>query len=105
MLVLEHKRGTMKLYRITNQQGYFIRDDFTYDEETEIGLDVEASQGLYLPKWNFELETWVEGLSAEEIALIGNQPIEETQPIEARVEKLELEQEQVIDLLAQVLGV
>ena len=45
---------TMK--RIVNKQGLFIRDDFTFDEETEIGLDVEASQGLYQPKWNFELE-------------------------------------------------
>lgn len=89
--------------RIIDKDGMFLRDDFTYDEETEIGLDVEASQGLYQPKWDFELETWVEGLSAEEIALIVNQPTEE--PIEARVEKLELEQEQVIDLLAQALGV
>jgi hypothetical protein len=51
----------MKLYRITNQQGYFLRDDFTFNEETEIGLDVEASQGLYQPKWDFETQTWVEG--------------------------------------------
>lgn len=88
---------------IDKQTNLFIRDDFTFDEETEIGLDVEASQGLYQPLWNGS--EWVEGLSAEEIALIENQPIEETQPIEARVEKLELEQEQVIDLLAQALGV
>ena len=46
----------MKLLRIINKQGEFIRDDFTFDELTEIGLDVEASQGLYQPKWNFELE-------------------------------------------------
>ena len=42
--------------RIINKQGQFIRDDYTFDEETEIGLDVEASQGPYIPKWNFELE-------------------------------------------------
>ena len=87
--------------RITDLQGYFLRDDEVFNEETEIGLDVEASQGLYRQKWNGT--EWVEGLSAEEIALIVNQPTEE--PIEARVEKLELEQEQVIDLLAQALGV
>ena len=92
----------MKLYRVIDKQtNIFIRDDFTFDEETEIGLDVQASQGLYQPLWNGT--EWVEGLSAEEIALIVNQPTEE--PIEARVEKLELEQEQVIDLLAQALGV
>lgn len=30
----------------------FIRDDFTFNEETEIGLDVEPAQGLYVPKWD-----------------------------------------------------
>ena len=88
---------------IDKQTGLFIRDDFYFDEETEIGLEVEASQGLYQPQWDFELEIWVEGLSAEEISAIANQPTEE--PIEARVEKLEQEQEQVIDLLVQALGV
>lgn len=55
----------------------------------------------HLPKWNGT--EWVEGLSAEEIALIVNQPTEAS--IEDRVVTLELEQEQVIDLLAQALGV
>ena len=48
----------MKLYRIIDKQGLFIRDDFTWDEH-EIGLDVEASQGLYHPKWDGE--KWIEG--------------------------------------------
>jgi len=30
----------------------FIRDDFTYDEDVEIGLDVEPAKGLYAPKWD-----------------------------------------------------
>ena len=55
----------MKILRIINKQGYFIRDDFTFDEETEIGLDVEASQGLYLPKWDGE--KWVEGATQDYI--------------------------------------
>ena len=88
---------------IDSETKIFLRDDVIFDEKTEIGLEVEPSQGLYKPKWNGT--EWIEGMSAEEIALIVNQPIEETQPIEARVEKLELEQEQVIDLLAQALGV
>ena len=50
----------MKLYRIIDRYtGLFKRDDFIFIEETEIGLDVEASQGLYLPKWDGE--KWVEG--------------------------------------------
>lgn len=51
--------------RIINKQGLFIRDDFTFDEQTEIGLDVEASQGLYLPKWNFETLAWEESATQE----------------------------------------
>ena len=37
----------------------FKRDDFTYDEATEIGLDVEPSQGLKnTPKW--DVDKWIE---------------------------------------------
>ena len=47
------------LLRIINKEtGLFLRDDFTFDETTEIGLDVEPSQGLIQPKWNGEM--WVE---------------------------------------------
>ena len=42
----------------------FIRDDFTFDEETEIGLDVEPAQGLYAPKWDGY--KWVETEEAPE---------------------------------------
>ena len=44
---------------IDKQTGLFIRDDFTFNEETEIGLDVEASQGFYHPKWTGT--EWIEG--------------------------------------------
>ena len=41
------------LLRIIDKETHlFIRDDFTFDEETEIGLDVEPAQGLYAPKWD-----------------------------------------------------
>ena len=53
--------------RIIDKKGYFIRDDFTFYEATEIGLDVEPSQGLYQPKWNFELNQWVESSNQEYI--------------------------------------
>ena len=43
----------MILRIIDKKTKLFIRDDFTFDEETEIGLAVEPSQGLLtIPKWN-----------------------------------------------------
>ena len=92
------------LLRIINKEGLFIRDDFTFDEETEIGLDVEASQGLYLPKWNFETLAWEESANQEYIDSL-KQPIEEVKPIEDRIVKLEQEQEVIIDVLADIMGV
>lgn len=94
----------MKLLRIINKQGYFIRDDFTFDEETEIGLDVEASQGLYKPKWDGS--QWVEGATPEEIALIQTQPtIEEPSTLEQRAEIIEHNQDEIATILADVVGV
>ena len=93
----------MKLLRIINKDGLFIRDDFTFDEETEIGLEVEASQGLYLPKWNFELEQWEE--SAEQEYIDSLKPTVEEVPLDVRVAKVEQEQEQIVDVLAEMLGV
>src|SRR5699024_10599775 len=41
------------IVRIIDKQTHlFLRDDFTFDAKTEIGLDVEPSQGLYAPKWD-----------------------------------------------------
>ena len=49
----------MILRIIDKQTNLFKRDDFTFDEETEIGLDVEPSQGLLTtPLWNGS--EWVE---------------------------------------------
>lgn len=62
--------------RIINKQtGIFLRDDFTFDEETEIGLDVTPAQGFYLPKWDGE--KWIEGLTDAEILDIKNKSIEQ----------------------------
>ena len=49
---------------IDKQTKQFIRDDFTFDKETEIGLDVTPSQGLYVPKWDGT--QWVETGQAPE---------------------------------------
>ena len=43
---------------IDKQTNLFIRDDVTFDEETEIGLNVEPAQGLFAPKWDGT--QWVE---------------------------------------------
>lgn len=41
------------ILRIIDQQTQlFLRDDFTFDYETEIGLDVAPAHGLYAPKWD-----------------------------------------------------
>ena len=82
----------MKLYRIIDKQTkLFLRDDFEFNPETEIELDVEASQGLYQPKWDGE--KWIEG--ATEIPT--PQPQEPT--LEERLQALEqLELERMFEL-------
>ena len=42
----------MILRIIDKETQLFMRDDFTFDEEKELGLDVEPAQGLYKPKWD-----------------------------------------------------
>ena len=68
----------MILRIIDKETNLFIRDDFTFDEETEIGLDTEPSQGLYAPKWDGD--KWVEGATQEDIdELTKPQPQEPTE--------------------------
>ena len=50
----------MILRVIDKETKIFLRDDFTFDPKTEIGLNVEPSQGLIQPKWNDLNETWEE---------------------------------------------
>ena len=71
----------------------FIRDDFTFSAETEIGLDVEPAQGIYLPRWNGE--TWEEGATQEYIDSLTAQPPEPTET--ERIEALEM-------LMVDILG-
>ena len=49
---------------IDKQTKLFIRDDLNFYAETEIGLEVEPSQGLYNPRWTGT--EWVEGGVAPE---------------------------------------
>lgn len=74
------------IYRIIDKETkMFIRDDFEYNEEIEIGLEVEPSQGLYLPKWSGT--EWVEGMAQEDIDLLKNVVVEPT--TEERLQALE----------------
>ena len=76
----------MILRIIDKQTHLFIRDDFTYNEDIEFGLDTEPAQGLYKPKWDGN--KWVEGATQEEIDEITKpQPHEPT--IEERLEQTE----------------
>ena len=51
----------MKLLRVIDKvSGVFIRDSFTFDKETEIGLDVAPAKGFIYTKWNFEKQEWEE---------------------------------------------
>ena len=76
----------MILRIIDKQTKLFIRDDFDFDEETEIGLDVTPAQGLYIPKWDGD--KCVEGATQEEIdELTKPRPHEPT--IEERLEQTE----------------
>lgn len=71
------------MYRVIDKEtNIFLRDDFTYNEETEIGLDVEPSQGLYQPKWTGT--EWVESIDV----IPTPPPTEPT--LEERVEAMEM---------------
>lgn len=68
---------------IDKQTNVFIRDDFEFNPETEIGLEVEPAQGLYLPKWNGI--AWEEVLSLAEIEAIKAQVTPQEPTLEERV--------------------
>lgn len=53
--------------RIIDSNGYFIEDAFV-EELTEFTIETPCPDGFYLPKWNGA--QWVEGKTAEEIAVI-----------------------------------
>ena len=71
---------------IDKQTKVFIRDDFEFNSETEIGLEVEPAQGLYAPKWNGE--TWEEGATQEYIDSLKPEPQEPS--LEERIQALEV---------------
>ena len=72
---------------IAKQTKLFIRDDFDFDSETEIGLEVEPAQGLYIPKWNGE--SWEEGATPEYIDSLKAQSEPQEPSLEERIQALE----------------
>lgn len=72
------------ILRVVDKEGNFIRDDFTFVTETEIGLDVPPAQGqgFYSPKWNGT--EWIEGLTDEEILEI-TKPVLQKPTVEERL--------------------
>ena len=68
---------------IDKDTNLFIRDDFAFNETTEIGLNVAPAQGFYHPKWDGT--EWVEG---------GTKP--EKQPQEPSLEERLEQTEQIL---------
>ena len=106
---------------IDKQTNLFIRDDFTYDEDVEYGLNTEPAQGLYKPKWSGEITEdeegnitvgegeWVEGATQEEIdELTKPQPHEPTEldllqaQVQASSDYVDFLEEVVVELIQEV---
>ena len=91
----------MRTLRVIDKKtNLFLRDDFSFDEDVEYGLNTEPAQGLYKPKWSGEITEdeegnitvgegeWVEGATQEEIdELTKPQPQEPT--VEERLAQTE----------------
>ena len=110
------------MLRIINKKtNLFIRDDFTYDEYLEFGLNTEPAQGLYKPKWSGEITEdeegnvtvgegeWIEGATQEEIdELTKPQPQEPTEiellhaQVKASSDYVDLLEEVVVELIQEV---
>ena len=80
---------------IDKKTNVFIRDDFEFNPETEIGLEVEPAQGFYKPKWNGD--AWEEGATQEYIDSLKPQPHTPTE-----TELLQVEIAQLKTRLARV---
>lgn len=73
---------------IDKQTKLFVRDNFEFDSETEIGLEVEPAQGFYIPKWNGE--AWEEGATQEYIDSLKSQAETQEPSLEDRIQALEV---------------
>lgn len=94
------------LYRVINREtGLFLRDDFNYDPNAEMGLVTDGAQGLYKPIWDFESNGWIEGLSQDEIDKAKNAPQEPSEidllkeQIKYQAEKLKAQEDAIAAVL------
>ena len=92
----------MILRIIDKQTNLFIRDDFTFNKEKEIGLDIPPAQGLYKPKWNFDTEEWIEGATEKEIKEL-TKPRPKEINLEERLELINTQNELALAELAEVI--
>ena len=75
---------------IDKETKLFIRDDFDYNPETEIGLDVSPAQGFYIPRYVEEHNTWEEGATQEYIDSLKAQAELQEPSLEERIQALEV---------------
>ena len=99
----------MILRIIDKETNLFIRDDFTFDEETEIGLDITPAQGFLKPKWSGEIlegeegnltineGEWIEGATQEEI-----DELTKPQPQEPTIEERLVQTEELLQSVTMV---
>ena len=89
---------------IDKETGLFLRDDFTYDEEKEIGLDTEPAQGLYHPKW--DNGKWIEDMSTQEIEALKNVPQElsNEETLKRKVDEFETKMKTIDEAMLTLMG-
>ena len=91
----------MKFVRVIDDNGLFIEDAFV-EELNEFTIETPRPEGFYKPKWNGT--EWVEGLTQTEIEAIkaGSEP----QPtLEERVDKVETDVDEIVQVIAAIEGV
>lgn len=97
------KMKTHDKLKIDLSTGLMIEVVSPYEYGDDI-IDIPCLGSFRKPKWNFELEQWEESASQEYIDSL-KQPLVEVQPIEDRIEKIEQEQEVIISVLTDIMGV
>ena len=68
---------------IDKQTNLFLRDDFSYNPETEIAIDVTPAQGLFRTRWDGS--QWIEDMTLAEIEALKAQATPPEPTIEERM--------------------
>lgn len=82
----------------------FLRDDFNFDEEKEIGLGTEPAQGLYRPKWDGN--KWIEDMTTQEIEALKNQAQElsNEEVLKRKVDEFETKMKTIDETMLTLMG-